>query len=461
MNETNVGSGGSLNKIFYPDASQVVPFSPALVNYTDSALSLSEIQVPLVSLVSGSPQLQSPRLHVDDYVLAMANKMAQISIESLEAWGKSLEEMAARIKEELNSPAYLAKQEEERLIAKGSPDGLIALAPPKKEAIAATQGGEAALAGRYVWLEALGAIIAGAQAVAGVQSGGSAIGAVEAKEKLDIANQGNKVADPGTPQFIAQSLLIVAADATLFQSSAMVSSLTAGSLHLESKVIQEAWVAISANAADVATLAAGWVSALWGIGLIYQMSAEKIATQVADKPKEKALDMNFAKTYAEKVLAMVDTSAFTSTMKAILYTTVERTPATETSTPDFNTLIAKSKLMLLSLALALVGKLEVGSHADRGWINEMEFDGLLDGKTDLSLNDLFKTASLKRALITKINVLLASLDPSERAEVRAGLRAYMSRNPSVESLLDQQTAIALALNPPTLDEGLSELITPV
>ncbi|MGZ6298627.1 MAG: hypothetical protein ACXWM2_04495, partial [Parachlamydiaceae bacterium] len=365
-------------------------------------------------------------------------------------------------------------------IARGSPDGLIALDPPKKEAIAATQGGEMALSGRYVWLETVGSIITGL--VAGVQSGGSAIGALEAKEKLDVTasisskattedrsaeialeesrkhEDSTRVPDPGSPQFIAQSLIIVAADVVLFQNTAMVSSLTANHLHPESRAIQEVWGAVSGNAQDVATLVAGWVSALWGIGLVYQMSAEKIATQPGDKPKP--YDMNFAKTYAEKMLAMVDSPSFNFTLQAMLYTAVEKTPVAEGTTPDFNTLIAKAKLALLALALALVGKLEVGSRADAGWINEIEFDALLDGKTDFAANDPLETASLKRALIAKINVLLLSLDPSERADIRLALRSYMSGNPSVESLLDQQTAIALALNPPTVDEEWSG-ITPV
>jgi hypothetical protein len=510
MNDTNIGNGGSLNKITFPDASQFVPVAPGFQpNYSDS-ITQSDFILPLIPLTAGNPQLAPPVVDPGVILMAVENRMAQISIESLEAWGESIAEIAARIKEEINSPDYLAKEEENKKIAKGTSETQISIVAPSNDLV--VQSSTTDLAERYARLGALEAAIMGAFAlqnasgvsadqnaqnaridvskggmsgVSGVSglSSTSAIGAVDAALKADASNQAVSsnaatsgisgkaaleaqrgtenagIIPSGSPSFGVQSLVALASEVVLFQNTSLIANAAAtNGMHPETKVVQDAWSAISAQASDPATLVAGWVSAMWGIGLIYQMSADKVATQTADKPKDKVQDMNFAKTYAAKVLAMVDNPKFASTMQAMMMTTVERTPEMDASNPNFNTLLTKAKLTLLSLALALMGKLEVGSHADKGWINEMEFDGLLDGKTDLTKNDLFETAGLKRALIDKINVLLASLDPSERADVRASLRAYMSNNPSVESLLDQQTAIALATNPPTLDDGLIEKV---
>lgn len=277
-------------------------------------------------------------------------------------------------------------------------------------------------------------------------------------EKFNRANAGSTVDETeltdskstGAAQFMGQSILIAACEIVLFQAGAAITTVAAvNAMHMEGIVIQNLWGSISAKPADQASLAAGWLSSLWGIGLVYQTSAEKVMTYGGDKAKDKeALNMDFVKTYAQKVLDNVNSPQFLASFLAGV------AKADPKGSQDPDVLLAKAKIVLLSLALGLLAKLEVGSHKDDGWINELDFAGLLNGDTDIHQSDLFETAGIKGKLIAQINDLLEFLGPQEGGKVKSSLLSFMSTNPDLDSLLDQQEGFEKVLNQPSFEQSV-------
>lgn len=375
-----------------------------------STIAPSDQEKKLSPLLAAFPRL-SPT-DTSSYVLANKIEMGKISVAILTAWGNALAEEAEITKRELISPAYLARQEEKHDIAlhRG------VSAPGSTEHV------EADLVERYMWLNSLSGLVAsliqmnsnatqGATQVSGTESVGAA------------------TAVPSPVILAPQFLLLGIAESPIFQGGIVIGSVING-LHSESQVLQGTWGAITNQSNDPSTIIAGWVSSLWGIGLIYQLSADNMKTEGAAKLGNKPADINFAKTYAETILGAVSSAQFATSIKAALVDATGK--PIQPGSPDANALVAKAKIALFSVALALMLKLEEGTTS------EVEFSGLLKGQVDLSQNDPYKTASIKRALLDEIKQHLATLDPEESTQVLTNLLAYMGTDPAVEEMLDQQ-----------------------
>lgn len=456
MNDTNIGSEGSQRR-YVVDSTIIYPLMTGVnYKYLDSSISASEQELVAHGIEANSPHLPLPT--VSSFILSMENKTAAISLAVLESWGKSLEEQAARVKAELNSPAYLARQE-----AKLSTEQLEAKAPTTVTTSNKNDIGEVDLNLRHQRLLALGALVSVAiqltQNVVSAPATEAAVNAVNVKNPAtaipSVAEVGGENISVGSQniasQILSQGIALAAAEMIFFQ--APIGLERNSGLHNEFKVFNDAWGAVTTRALDQdpAAQVAGWFSAMWGIGLIYQLSAEKVGAYGMDKVADKSIrDINFAKTYALRALNTIAAPAFSLGIQTMLLAAAEKSPGT--SNAHFDSLMDKAKLVILSLALGLLAKLEVGSRKDEGWINELEFTGLIDGKTDIAKNDLFGTAGIKGALINEIKLLLAGLDPSERDEVIYRLSGYMSMNPAIEEMLDQQKAFDIVFNPPSFDE---------
>lgn len=216
-------------------------------------------------------------------------------------------------------------------------------------------------------------------------------------------------------------LAIVAAPAT-----------AACALQLESKVILGAWNALSAQVeTQSAALLAGWFSAMWGVGMLYQLAAENLEKyQGAKEGNTQKHDVEFAKNYAEKLAGTLNQPLFETQMLNLIG--IGGGKASEI-TQDSNNLLVKAKLAQLSVALALILKME------EGVVRDSSFKAVVKGEIDLIKNDPYRTASTKRMLCDEINKLIGDLDPQEREQVLYNLLTYMEEDHSVEKMLDQQS----------------------
>ncbi len=473
MNETNIGSEGS-QRSYTVDPSTFIPFVVPGVNqdYLNSSIGTSQQELEVQGIIANSPRLALPT--ADSFVIFMQNVAAETSLEVLKGWSKSLAEQAALIKEEINSPAYIAKQEEKYKIAIGSTDNQGITQISTSNSNQQNQNIEPDLNLRQKWLLSLGALFDVAiQMAQGVSPSGSItiaqpIAAVGSKDNIAAINlnTASTVSINGenttagsqniAAEILTKGAVLSAAEMIFFQAPIGSAVALQNGLHNEMNIYHQAWGAVSANSKDPATEVAGWFSAMWGIGLIYRLSGDKMESLESTKTANKTVqDIDFAKNYALKALNTINSPAFNLGIQAMLTTAAPEKLKDGATNAHLNELMSKAKLVVLSLSLALLTKLEVGSKENEGWINEMEFSGLINGdalgrKTDITKPeyDVYKTANIKQLLVDNIKSLLKELDPAEENEVMYRLNGYMSTNPAVEELLDQRKAFALVFSPP-------------
>lgn len=377
------------------DEASVASFSNSQFAFLGSTISQSDQQLKLSPLLAAYPRL--PPADASSFVQFSQNAMAKISIAILKTWGKALAEAAELMKKLIDSPEANSKVEVD-------------------------------LVERYEWLNSLGGLVS---ALIHLSTTGSQAVSQERDNSATLV-----------PQFLMSAI----ADSALFQGGALVGAASAiDGLHAESKVMQGTWGAITNQAKDPPTVIAGWLSSLWGIGLIYQLSADHKKIDGVRRERDKPADINFAKTYAETILGVVSSGQFATSIEAAL---ASATGQSTESGADTNSLVKKAKLALLSIALALLLKLEEGTTGESG------FSGLLKGEVDLTKNDPYNTASLKRALLDEIQLILAALEPDERDQILYNLLAYMSTNPAVEEMLDQQKVFKNVLNSTSFENEL-------
>jgi hypothetical protein len=367
--------------------------------FLGSTLSKSDQELKLSPLLAEFPRL--PHADAASFEQYTQNDMAKISIAILQEWAKALAEAAELVEKEIGSIHENTHKTE--------------------------------LVEKYAWLNSLGGLVSALIHMDTV--GAQGITHIDGVDKL------NPLAT-----LVPQFLMLAIADSAHFQGGALVGAASAiDGLHSESKVFQGAWRAITNHDNDRSTLIAGWVSSLWGVGLIYQLSVDSMKIDEVEKQRDKQTDINFAKTYAETLLGIVCSGQFSTFIEAALAS------ATGKSTDqggDTHSLISKAKLALLSIALALLLKLEEGTTS------ELSFSGLLKGEVDLTKNDPYDTASLKRALLDEIHLILAALEPDERDLILYSLLGYMSTNPAIEEMLDQQKVFKNVLNNNPLEKEL-------
>lgn len=534
MNNTNIGSEGSQKPIsdWVDGTLATMPQGGIPASFYQSVLEKSDQQTQVKQNVAGVPRLPVPDLLLNSFEM----NMYKISEEVLHSWSESLRKEAEVVKDLINSPTYLARQEEIRKINAGldkiEAEGDYKGAVDHSQSTVINpdlQGAKIDIVDKYAWLQylglgltaatslafldvnpvnplkansegsILGISMGGNQGIQGIQntpvkgvdasigaagavgsfgiqnaqgvqdSQGNIVGVREVPTKDSLTNPSTITGNPnvpntgsyvdeieltdsqsgGTAQFLGQLFLVGVSELALFQAGATVAGIGAvNAAHSEAMIIQNAWDSMTQKPVDQATLVAGWLSALWGVGLIYKTSAEKVMTYGGEKAKDGgALTMDFAKAYAQKVLEKVNSPEFLKTFQSALAT------ATTGGESNTDSLLTKSKILLLSLALGLLSKLEVGSYKDEGWISEMDFAGLLNGQTDINQHDLFETSNIKGRLIAQINDLFEMLDPRESAQVKGGLLSFMATNPSLDALLDQQGAFERVLNQPSFEQG--------
>ncbi|MBA3602810.1 MAG: hypothetical protein H0W50_04050 [Parachlamydiaceae bacterium] len=458
MDETNIGSEGSQRQyVVDPNTITITPFVTGVNNnYLNSSIGVSQQESAHLGIEANSPRLSMPT--VGAFILSMQNQTATITLDALKAWGKSLEEQAARVKEELNTPRYLDLQADKSRVSIASSDGKIVTTNASHK----TEFTEVDLNLRHRWLLSLGALVTVAIQLS--EGAAAAANGTGASTVSGVAPNNFSAAAPGIApisgenasvgsQSIASKILTsgasLAAAGVIFFQAPITSIAQKSGLHNEIKVYNEAWGGLTSYSVDPASQTAGWFSAMWGIGLIYQLSAEKLGSYASLKTESKPTrDINFVKNYALQALNTIQTPAFNLSIQAMLIASTGKAPQGEASNAHLETLMAKAKLVILSLALALLAKLEVGSRSDEGWINELEFNGLVNGETDITKDDIFETAGIKQNLIKEINTLLAGLPSGEKDNVMYRLSSYMSNNPAIEEMLDQQNAFETVFNPP-------------
>lgn len=420
---------------------------PAVTPFLNDSMSISEVSTQHSNNMADpmNPRLQKPTYA--DIAMQFQLGMAKIVCDFLSQWNKSLQVEADRVKEEINSPAYLAWQEQHsakylaEMDVKSGKDIVDPIKGSSDREAAITTGTLAekdrltGLQERYFQLTGLSNLLATT-----VQNMESARPTVSDPENSSVSltskSPGFDLSGYQAPQVMAASLAIGAGFISNFSQVPDVNSTS----QVEVKTLQDAWNNINTNN-DLITQNGGWFSAMWGIGLVYQLSAQNIAELGAGFQKGPHKDLEFAKGYAQTLLNSLDGNAFNISIMALLTPMLEKSPE-GSSRQNPAEIALKGKLVLLAMAFALVYKLELKSKNPNAEINEETFAAMLKGNVDFSKNDEFDTGELKRQLVFHFNYLLQGLPDSEKVNVLEGILAYIGQKPDVEDLLDQQTVFS-------------------
>lgn len=421
----------------YDPAIGIQPSSGWLVlTFTNDSIASSNLDDPAQPLEASTPIL--PRSSAYQILMAVEEKKHEMIIKMLDQWNESIQEEAERRRRELSSPEYAQWLKDHSASAIGEADRRSAVAK------GATTGDTAAFISSlpidlplnhtvdYAFHGSLSA------ALTNISEAGQL--ATKDLQKLNnittfqVAAAPNAVGNLQPTEFLLPSLIMSASAMPLFQLGAGPSG-----LQLEANTFKNAWQALTPETASASITMAvgGWFSALWGIGLIYKLTADNLTQAAAAKePPRDQQHIDFAKTYASKLLNSLRDESF----QRILHSMAQQSQKAsgEKLTPqELKSLEVKSRITLLATALALVAKLEVGSKDYEGYMSDEIFKALIDGKTNVNHLDIFDSSDIKHQLVSALQEQLQQI-PAEAPEVRENLLAYMSTNPSIEELIDQQ-----------------------
>lgn len=421
----------------------------AALAFYESSLSPSQQSAKNEPISAAFPKLEKS---ADWRPEAVPLKMQELISMMLDQWSKSLQEIqewaeAARNSPshlawlERNSPAELARQLEKLVTVPGE----WTFTPSSNQGVDAASRVSANTKidpnqldnHNALWLEGVSILSSLAIPLVEKMKETSAIQGRAERDSNVTAKEASDGAAFHAQQLMTSSFLV--AGALLFTTLSAVSS----TVHTQTMAMNDAWGAILPGEKDIASIFGAWFSSLWNVTLINQLSAEKIKEYGPEKDKLGKHTIDFAKTYAERIATTINSSAFSQAIMAV----INRFPLSpvDGKPQDPALFLAKCQLIVVSMALALLVKVEEGK------IMELNFSGLLTGETDLTINDPNQTASTKRLLIDQIKNLLKQLPVKERETLLENLLAYMATNPDVEEMLDQQAVFNKVFNAESFD----------
>lgn len=439
-NNNQQGMGGVQGEFeFYTPTN--IPGIPIATPFTSDTMSISEMATESSNNMANpmNPKLQRPTY--SEIAMQFQLGMAQITCDMLTAWNKSLQDEAERVKSEINSPKYQAwiEQNSSKYIAeqeiKAGKDLVIPTksATEQQSAITTSSADEkdkfSNLLDRYYLIAGMSNLLS--TTVQNIESTHSSSSRQEIG--LTANSTGFDLSGYRPPEVVAASLAIGAGFVSNFSQVPDVASTG----QVEVKTIQDAWNEINSSN-DQITQTSGWFSAMWGIGLVYQLSAQNISEMGPGYNKgQPHKDLEFAKAYAQQLINSLEGNAFNISLLALLTPMLERSPETKAQENPAN-LALKGKCMLLAIALATLAILEIKSKNPNGKLTEEAFAAMITGNVDFTRDDEFGTAELKRQLVFYFNFNLKALPEEERVKVTQGILAYIGKNPKVEDLFDQQ-----------------------
>ena len=375
------------------------------------------------------PRLKYPYMQ---FLVHCQHETEKVSDRLIEHWNKSLQDEADRIQQELKSPKYqvwqqqrsshyiadeLAKKGAEQVIpTKDSTDVEVTM----QTATALEKNRYEGLQDNYYFMTGLSNLLS------------------TTKQNMEIA----------PAEALAASLAIGAGFASSFTAVPDRGS----SSQVEAQTFHAAWKDIIPENNQI-TQTGGWFSAMWSIGLVYQLSAQNIAHGDKDGDKQMPKEVKFAKDYVQSLLNSLKGTVFQASMLALLAPTLEHA-AESGENPDAAEVAAKGKIVLLAMALALLVKLELKSGNPEAEIDEEAFAAMVKGNVDFTKEDAFGTAELKRQLVVQLNESFKELPEDETAQILERVFAYIGTKPDVEDLLDQQKVFAGVLNEDSFDRTL-------
>ncbi len=361
----------------------------------------------------GANQANKP-IDMGLFKLQVENKLNEICIGVLNAWGKSIHEQGEAIKREMKSDAY--KEWEARHGHEGYNKWLLTLSPEQR-----LQAEEYPIYDKLIKIDE-----------------GTRVGLSDYLAQIKTST------DPKVSQdlpFITAALVIGGSLRTDYVG--MVD--TVSNQILITPILEANNHAIQQAAPQDQAIVLGYLGALMLSGASYHALGQTLPIGATDK---KVIDRTFAENYAKKVLEIVDGQGLQSIAMALISQSIE--PGQHVSEERKVQLFKDVQVVLLSSALALVYKTETSVSKDGevygGGIRSEEFVAMVNG------NDKLLDTTLKQNMATKIRVLLEE-NPDKDA-ILASIGSFIDQHTDSKSLLNIEGLFANI----TLDKGPNPMV---
>lgn len=191
------------------------------------------------------------------------------------------------------------------------------------------------------------------------------------------------------------------------------------SLQTGVNVILQAVKEMAAPLLELNLAALGYFGALFAVGLLYQTS-DQIALNVGGK-SSKEVTVKFAKEYAKNMIQLMKTPDFNLFLNAALVIHIK--DGKSLTDPEKKQLSSAMKLVLLSVALAVIYKSETGK------ITAEEFGAMLSNKIPVEEDPI--KAQLKAMILESVQDLGSLKQPMLDAVI-----SYLNTDPDFDEMFD-------------------------
>jgi hypothetical protein len=328
----------------------------------------------------------------DLFTLEMQNKMNEICINVLNAWGDQIKKENQQRKEEMNSESYQNWQ--------------------------AQQG----KAGYEAWFNTLTS--------------------EQKQQTLEYPNfnQQNKI-DAGMTAGLSDYMSKVKADPAFGQDLPFLTAAVAvgGALRTENASVPDTLstsqvlikpvtdmndqIAINTMPNNAAQL--GYLGGLFANGAAYFAFGQTLVKGVEGA---KEIDFEFAKNYAQKILSVINGSQFNTIAMAFFISSADKGEGV--GEERVQQLVKQLKVVLLSTSLALLYKTESGFKGGGGGITGLEFNAMVNG------NDALLDSPLKQQLAAQIRTLRQQLPKADGDSLIGSITNYVDLAKNSDDLVD-------------------------
>lgn len=364
-------------------------------------------------------------LSPEEFKMAIALRMDEIITQVLNSWNKNLKEIEEQIKQELNSPRYLAWQQEHSAQYVASVE---------------TQSAIKGFSSYQSFLNTL----APADRIEEMNSNQEfmlRIGLIQGLENYkNSVDSGSANAAEALP-FVAATMIIAP---SLISHFAATTAPIGESVNLQVQFMKDTFQQFAPLFPPDVAGASSLIAALFGTSLVYSAAASSIGSSAKG---EKSSPEEMAIKFSKEVVQFLQNEVLSNFLIGSMVNKMEGT--NKMSDARKQELVVTIKVILLATAIGAIYK------ANTQWITGQEFLDLIDGKMHLTKTDP-KTGEIEY-LLSKDSVLelqklipliqgelmnLKNASPGEYQKLRAALAQYMDSRPSYDRLFDINDSVS-------------------
>lgn len=332
-------------------------------------------------------------------VLKFQNAIDQICLDMLDNWSRNLKEEAEKIKRKLESPDYIAQQQQHssQFIAHQQEQTAIRMGADVQSYVNSLAPPDPSQVSQLIQQYSV---------------------RVDISQGVDSYLQDTKAGKTG-----ALGVLPIVTAATLIGSVSVLANFPNVTASVEGGFMTGTFDNFVNMIPNDMRAELGLLGSMFAMGTLNYAEASNVADAASGKKTHSK--QSLAENYASKVIQLAESNVLNGFIQSLFAKKTEN--GVPLSQEKMNELTAKLTIMLLSTCLGAL------YTAGTGWIDGEDFKGLLKSKGD--------DKSLESKIISLLNNELEKLSPFEREKMVGALAKYMSKHPSFKSFFDIEKSV--------------------